>query len=158
MSGAAPKTILVTGGAGFIGSNLASRLASEGHRVRVFDALSRPGVEANLEWLTHRHGNLIEPVIADVRNAARVTEAVHGVDAVFHFAAQVAVTTSMMDPREDLDVNIGGTFNLLEAVRMDARHARRNGTRRRRREQLQSRGLRFGRQQSPAQSGCRAGE
>ena len=112
-----PQTILVTGGAGFVGSNLADRLAAEGHRVRVFDALSRPGVESNLEWLTGRHGDRIEPVIADVRDSGRVAAAARGVDAVFHFAAQVAVTTSMADPAEDLAINIGGTFNLLEAIR-----------------------------------------
>jgi CDP-paratose 2-epimerase len=111
------KTILVTGGAGFVGSNLADRLAGEGHRVRVLDALSRPGVEANLEWLAGRHGDQIEPVIADVRDTDRVSAAVAGVDAVFHFAAQVAVTTSMADPRNDLEINIVGTFNVLEAVR-----------------------------------------
>ena len=117
MSELRPQTILVTGGAGFVGSNLADRLAADGHRVRVFDALSRPGVESNLEWLTGRHGDRIEPVIADVRDSGRVAAAARGVDAVFHFAAQVAVTTSMADPAEDLAINIGGTFNLLEAIR-----------------------------------------
>ena len=91
--------VLITGGAGFIGSNLADRLAREGRRVRVFDALARPGVEANLEWLTSRHGDLIEPVIADVRDADRLRSAVKDIDAAFHFAAQVAVTTSMVQPR-----------------------------------------------------------
>lgn len=117
MSTLSPKTILVTGGAGFVGSNLADRLAAEGNRVRVFDVLSRSGVESNLEWLTGRHGDLIEPVIANVRDADRVAAAVMGADAVFHFAAQVAVTTSMVDPAEDLEINIRGTFNVLEAVR-----------------------------------------
>jgi CDP-paratose 2-epimerase len=111
-------SVLVTGGAGFIGSNLADRLASDGRRVRVFDALQRPGVERNLEWLSERHGSLIEPVIGDVRDAAKLAAAVRGVDAAFHFAAQVAVTTSMADPRGDLETNIGGTFNLLEALRL----------------------------------------
>jgi CDP-paratose 2-epimerase len=115
--------ILITGGAGFIGSNLADRFARDGQRVRVFDALSRPGVEQNLEWLTSRHGDLIEPVIADIRDEGSVAAAVRGTQAVFHFAAQVAVTTSLADPREDFDINIGGTFSLLEAVR-----AQRSGT------------------------------
>ena len=110
------STILVTGGAGFIGSNLANRLAERGCRVRIFDALSRAGVERNLEWLTGLHGNSIEPIVADLRNPGALSSAVSGVDAVFHMAAQVAVTTSMTDPREDFDVNLGGTFGLLEAL------------------------------------------
>lgn len=109
--------VLITGGAGFIGCNLADRLASEGHRVVVFDALARPGVSDNLDWLIGRHGNLIEPAIADVRDVDEVVRAVRGIDAAFHFAAQVAVTTSMADPADDLATNIVGTFNLLEAVR-----------------------------------------
>ena len=113
--------VLITGGAGFIGCNLADRLAGEGHRVRIFDALTRPGVEDNLTWLTERHGDLIEPVIGDIRDADRLAAAAKGVVAAFHFAAQVAVTTSMSDPAEDLAVNLLGTFNLLEAVRRQPR-------------------------------------
>ncbi|MET1756650.1 NAD-dependent epimerase/dehydratase family protein [Novosphingobium sp. RD2P27] len=112
------KTVLITGGAGFIGSNLADRLVSDGCRVRIFDALARPGVERNLEWLSGRHGDLIEPVIADVRNGDALAAAVRGADVAFHFAAQVAVTTSMVDPASDLAININGTFNLLEAARL----------------------------------------
>ncbi len=109
--------ILVTGGAGFIGSNIADRLASEGHNVLIYDALTRPGVERNLSWLQQRHGPKITPIQADVRNAADLTRAVNEAQAVFHMAAQVAVTTSMEDPRDDLEINILGTFNLLEALR-----------------------------------------
>ena len=108
--------VLVTGGAGFIGSNLADRLADEGHRVRIYDALSRPGVERNLDWLIQQHGDAIEPVIADVRNHAALANAAEGVQAVFHLAAQVAVTTSLDDPRSDFDINIGATFALLDAL------------------------------------------
>lgn len=109
--------VLITGGAGFIGSNLADRLASEGHPVRIYDALARPGVEVNLAWLTSRHGDRIEPIIADVRDVDQLSAAVRGVAAVYHFAAQVAVTTSLTSPAEDFAINLGGTFALLEAVR-----------------------------------------
>nr|WP_254606486.1 SDR family NAD(P)-dependent oxidoreductase [Sphingomonas bacterium] len=109
--------VLVTGGAGFIGSNLADRLARDGHRVRVFDALSRPGVEANLGWLRANHGDVIEFVHADVRDHAALDAAASDAKAVFHFAAQVAVTTSMTDPAEDFAINVGATFALLEALR-----------------------------------------
>ena len=108
---------LVTGGAGFIGSNLTHRLASEGQRVRVLDALARPGVDRNLEWLRANHGQLIEPIVGDVRDASLVREAMEGAQGAFHFAAQVAVTTSMADPADDLSININGTFNVLEASR-----------------------------------------
>jgi CDP-paratose 2-epimerase len=119
MRRAVHETVLITGGAGFIGCNLADRLANEGHRVRIYDALSRPGVAQNLEWLTERHGDRIEPVLGDVRDVRRLAGAVKGIAAAFHFAAQVAVTTSMIEPRDDLEINVVGTFNLLEAVRAE---------------------------------------
>ena len=109
--------ILVTGGAGFIGSNLADRLAGAGHQVVLMDTLARPGVERNLKWLLLRHRGRIRNLQTDVRDAAGVTAAVADADAVFHFAAQVAVTTSLSDPREDFDINLAGTLNLLEAAR-----------------------------------------
>ena len=109
--------ILVTGGAGFIGSNLADRLASDGYDVIVFDALLRPGVEANLRWLRERHGLRIVPVKADLRDRRALEDAVSRAAAVFHFAAQVAVTTSLERPEEDFDVNLRGTISLLEALR-----------------------------------------
>ena len=114
------NTVLVTGGAGFIGSNLADRLAGMGHHVRILDALARPGVEANLSWLQRRHGARIIPIVADIRDRYAVERATTGVAAVFHMAAQVAVTTSMDDPHLDFDVNLRGTLNVLEALR---RHA-----------------------------------
>jgi CDP-paratose 2-epimerase len=113
---AAEPLALVTGGAGFVGTNVADRLAQDGHRVRVFDNLSRPGVERNLRWLRERHGDRIDVQLADVRDSLALQRAVAGVDQVFHFAAQVAVTTSLDDPRADFEVNAGGTFNLLEAL------------------------------------------
>jgi CDP-paratose 2-epimerase len=108
---------LVTGGAGFIGCNLAHRLACEGAQVTVFDALARPGVESNLAWLQSRHRTAVTPLIADVRDTEAVSAAVRGADAVFHLAAQVAVTTSLVAPREDFDVNVRGALNVLEAAR-----------------------------------------
>jgi CDP-paratose 2-epimerase len=112
------RPILITGGAGFIGSNLADRLAGEGHDILVYDALSRPGVERNLAWLKERHGCRITHVAGDVRDEDELARAVSDAKAAFHFAAQVAVTTSLVDPREDFDINVRGTINLLDAVRM----------------------------------------
>ncbi|HEU4961697.1 MAG TPA: SDR family NAD(P)-dependent oxidoreductase [Sphingomonas sp.] len=117
ISGLREPPVLVTGGAGFIGSNLADALASEGHEVLIYDAMTRPGVERNLAWLEERHPGRIEAIRADVRDGDRLADAVNRATAVFHMAAQVAVTTSMVDPREDFAINVGGTFNLLEALR-----------------------------------------
>jgi CDP-paratose 2-epimerase len=108
---------LVTGGAGFIGCNLADRLAREGADVIVFDALARPGVEANLAWLQMRHGSQIIAAKADVRDAEALRGMAREADVIFHLAAQVAVTTSLEDPREDFEVNVGGAINVLEAAR-----------------------------------------
>ena len=91
------RPVLVTGGAGFIGSNLADRLAREGHDVLVYDALARPGVESNLAWLKGRHPQRISSVIGDIRDERGVAAAARDAEAVFHFAAQVAVTTSLVD-------------------------------------------------------------
>ena len=109
--------ILVTGGAGFIGSALADRLAGEGESVLIYDSLARPGVEENVAWLRKRYPHRVSCVIADIRDKAGLDSAVRDSAAVFHFAAQVAVTTSMADPAEDMQVNLQGTFNLLEALR-----------------------------------------
>jgi CDP-paratose 2-epimerase len=112
------RPILITGGAGFIGSNLADRLAGEGHQILIFDALSRAGVERNLAWLKARHGARIASIIGDVRDEDAVARVASEAKAVFHMAAQVAVTTSLVDPREDFDINVRGTVNVLDAVRM----------------------------------------
>jgi CDP-paratose 2-epimerase len=120
MSGGAdddPRPILITGGAGFIGSNLADRLATDGNRVIVYDALTRAGVQGNLDWLVARHGDRIEPVVADIRDKAPLAGAAVRAKAVFHMAAQVAVTTSLVDPREDFAINMVGTLGLLEVLR-----------------------------------------
>jgi CDP-paratose 2-epimerase len=111
------ELVLVAGGAGFVGANLAHRLMSAGTPVRVLDNLSRPGVERNLAWLAANHGPLLDVVAGDVRDPATVDLAVRGAAAVFHCAAQVAVTTSLVDPIHDFEVNARGTLNLLEAAR-----------------------------------------
>src|SRR5579884_179218 len=117
------RPILITGGAGFIGSNLADRLAGDGHEIIVYDALCRPGVERNLAWLRERHGRKVTAIIGDIRDEDEVVRAAADAKAVFHFAAQVAVTTSMVDPREDFDINVRGTINLLDAVRTRSKPA-----------------------------------
>ncbi len=111
------KRVLITGGAGFIGTNLADRLAREGERVLLYDDLSRPGVETNLRWLQRTHGSVVQLERADVRDEGRLAGAVREASAVFHLAAQVAVTTSLEDPLHDFEVNARGTLNLLEAIR-----------------------------------------
>ena len=110
--------VLITGGAGFIGCNLADRLAGQGHQVVVMDTLARPGVEANLKWLLLRHGSRVSHLTADVRKPTAVDAAAAQADVVFHLAAQVAVTTSLADPRTDFDINLGGALNVLEAARL----------------------------------------
>ncbi len=117
MNGHDKRPILITGGCGFIGTNVASRFLSEGHRVILFDNLSRPGAEKNLDWLQQTYGDLLEVNIADVRNEESLRKVISRVSKVFHFAAQVAVTTSLASPIEDFEVNARGTLNLLEALR-----------------------------------------
>jgi CDP-paratose 2-epimerase len=109
---------VITGGAGFIGTNLAARLLGEGKRVRIVDNLARAGTETNLKWLLDRFGDQVEFLLADMRDADTLAEATSDAEAVFHFAAQVAVTTSLTAPLHDLEVNGRGTLNLLEALRM----------------------------------------
>jgi CDP-paratose 2-epimerase len=113
--------VLITGGAGFIGTNLADRLAGLGRRVIVLDNLSRAGVERNAEFLRRKHGGQVEIRAEDVRNARQVRAAVAEADEIYHFAAQVAVTTSLTDPVEDFTTNVGGTVTLLEEVRRRGR-------------------------------------
>jgi CDP-paratose 2-epimerase len=109
--------VLVTGGAGFVGTNLAARLAQEGNDVVVFDNLSRPGVERNLRYLRAMYPERIRFERGDVRDQLAVRRAIRGADSVFHLAAQVAVTTSLDDPVDDFTVNALGTLNVLEEAR-----------------------------------------
>ncbi|MGZ8995072.1 MAG: SDR family NAD(P)-dependent oxidoreductase [Rhodospirillales bacterium] len=109
--------VLITGGAGFIGANIADRLARAGEQVIIFDALARDHVEENVGWLLDRHGGRVSFVSGDVRDPYAVQDVVARASRVFHLAAQVAVTTSLADPRGDFAVNAGGTLNVLEAIR-----------------------------------------
>ena len=111
------QTVLITGGAGFVGTNLAHRYLSQGAPVRIYDNFSRAGVEQNAQWLADTHGSLVEIEEADVRDADQLRRALRDVGQVFHLAAQVAVTTSLVDPIHDFEVNARGTLNLLEAIR-----------------------------------------
>src|SRR5690606_32557921 len=106
-----------TGGAGFIGTNLARCLIENGQDVLIFDNLSRPGVTRNLEWLRQHYPQQVTVMVADVRDKQALSRAVARVDAVYHLAAQVAVTTSLVSPVEDFLVNALGTLNLLECLR-----------------------------------------
>jgi len=113
---------LVTGGAGFVGSNLVNNLLSDGCSVRILDSLSRSGTQNNLAWLRSQHGNgQLEFIQADIRDFASVRAAVNEVDAIYHLAGQVAVTSSVDDPRLDFEINTVGTLNLLEAARLSDR-------------------------------------
>lgn len=113
--------LLITGGCGFIGSNAARYFSRRGHTVHVFDNLSREGAEVNRSWLTERFG--VDFTEGDVRNEEHVEKLVRetDIDVIIHLASQVAVTTSVENPRHDFAVNAGGTFNVLDAVRRQDR-------------------------------------
>src|SRR5450759_3469743 len=111
------RRILITGGAGFLGVNAAVRMIEDGWHVTLLDNLSRPGTERNLKWLINEHPAEITFIKEDVRNASALTEHVKNQDAILHLAGQVAVTTSLLDPVTDFEVNAAGTLNLLEATR-----------------------------------------
>ncbi len=107
---------LITGGSGFIGSNLANRLLSEGWEVVLFDNLSRHGISNNIDWLKGQHEN-VNLVVGDIQDIDSLEQVCVGVDRVYHTASQVAVTTSVKDPLNDFKINALGTLNLLEAIR-----------------------------------------
>lgn len=111
--------VIITGGAGFIGSNAASRYLGRGAEVVIIDNLSRPGTENNLEWLADQGELEFLPI--DICEAASITQAFaahRDADLVLHLAGQVAVTTSVTDPRSDFEANALGTFNVLEGIRL----------------------------------------
>jgi len=115
------KSVLITGGAGFVGSNLTEYYLSKEYRVTIFDNLSRPGggAEKNIEYLMNKYKDTpnFDFVQHDVRNLGQLREAMKDVDAIFHLAAQTAMTTSIEKPEDDFETNARGTFNVLEAIR-----------------------------------------
>lgn len=115
------ERVLITGGAGFIGSNLADRLLDEGHNVTLFDDFSRPGGRQNVAWLRGRHPpERLRVIAADLADRTAVEPAVAGMQRIYHLGGQVAVTTSITDPRRDFESNATGTLNVLEAARRAA--------------------------------------
>jgi CDP-paratose 2-epimerase len=113
------ERVTITGGAGFIGSNLAHRLLGEGHNLTIFDNLSRPGGESNIAWLREEYGApAFRLVQADLTDFDALKRAVEGAQRLYHLAGQVAVTTSVRNPRADFEANALGTFNALEAARL----------------------------------------
>jgi len=108
---------LVTGGAGFVGTNLTARLVEDGRQVVVLDNLSRPGVTENLRWLQSTYGGSVRAEIGDVRDRWTLRRALEGAVEVYHLAAQVAVTTSLDSPLDDFRVNTEATLSLLEEIR-----------------------------------------
>jgi len=118
---AGARPVVITGGCGFIGTNLADSFLSDGDEVVLVDNLCRPGVDQNLEWLRDCHGGRASVEIADIRQARSAIAWLEDARAVFHLAAQTAVTTSLAHPADDFDVNARGTLNLLEAVRATGR-------------------------------------
>jgi CDP-paratose 2-epimerase len=111
------KRYLVTGGAGFIGSNYVARLIRRGDQVTIFDNLSRAGSKMNIEWLNSINPNAFSLIEADIRNFEALQKAIMDVDVIVHLAGQVAVTTSVTNPVDDFEINAKGTLNVLEAVR-----------------------------------------
>lgn len=111
------KRILITGGAGFVGCNLADHFIETGHDVTIFDNFYRKGVRHNVAWLRSRHGDGFQVVEGDIRDYDAIRRATEGVEAVYHTAGQTAVTTSVVNPREDFEINAWGSFNVLEAAR-----------------------------------------
>src|SRR5207248_6243655 len=118
------RSALIFGGAGFVGSNWVHHLLkTTDARIHIFDNLSRRGVHQNLEWLRRERTKpwRLKITIGDVRDAALVQRSVQNAREIYHFAAQVAVTSSVADPKADFEINALGTLNILEAARKSGR-------------------------------------
>ena len=117
------RNYLITGGAGFIGSNYVHRLVQRGEKVTIYDNLSRGGAPKNIAWLEETFGkNAFKLIVGDLRDDKLLTESARDADVIVHLAGQVAVTTSVVNPREDFEINALGTFNALEAARLSERN------------------------------------
>jgi CDP-paratose 2-epimerase len=113
------RNYFITGGAGFIGSNYVHRLIQRGEKVMVYDNLSRAGAPRNMAWLEQTFGkDAFKLIVGDLRDADLLRESAKDADVIVHLAGQVAVTTSVIDPRSDFEANALGTFNALEAARL----------------------------------------
>ena len=113
----------ITGGAGFIGSNFVDRLLKRNVEVTIYDNISRAGAPLNLKWLKETHGEKSFQLIhGDVRDSDLIIKKASKADVIVHLAAQVAVTTSVVNPRDDFEINAQGTFNVLEAARSSGRN------------------------------------
>ena len=117
------QNVLITGGAGFIGANLANRLLERGQRVTILDDFSRPGIERNVRWLRDQHGDALNVITGSVTDPETCPSATREAEVVFHLAGQTAVTTSVVNPRLDFEINALGTLNILEGVRAAGRNA-----------------------------------
>lgn len=116
------RNYFITGGAGFIGSNYVYRLLQRGENVTVYDNLSRAGASKNIAWLQQEFGkDAFKLIVGDLRDFPLLAESVKDADVIVHLAGQVAVTTSVINPREDFEINALGTFNALEAARLSER-------------------------------------
>jgi CDP-paratose 2-epimerase len=113
--------VVITGGAGFIGANLARRLLRRGESVTIFDNFSRRGSQDNIEWLRRECSARPEIVQGELADAASVTRTLSSADVIYHLGGQVAVTTSVLNPRADFEANAIGTFNVLEGARLSHR-------------------------------------
>jgi CDP-paratose 2-epimerase len=117
------RSYLVTGGAGFIGSNFVHRLLERGEQVTIYDNLSRAGAPKNLAWLEREFGrDSFRLIVGDIRDGDLLADNAQNMDVVAHLAGQVAVTTSVINPREDFECNALGTLNALEAARLSKRN------------------------------------
>jgi len=117
------RNYLVTGGAGFIGSNFVHRLLERGEKVTIYDNLSRAGAPKNLAWLEQEFGkDSFRLVVGDIRDGKLLAKSAQNVEVIAHLAGQVAVTTSVTNPRDDFECNALGTFNALEAARLSRRN------------------------------------